>query len=514
MWARKAHFPLEINRQERTAGASIAGMAPRLFLCFRLEQLGRARIKSECDTCRWTRITCPLFCLESTERGTCRVRAQAPIRESLTLTEWAVGSGPVERGSLSATHRESLPTAVTCRPGRARGTSWVWVALLVVLVPLIVLRDPIFFTAPRLWAEEGSTYIAEAFNEGGWRAFLNPHFGYFSLVANFAAWCTCQLIGLRGAAAFTTVLSAVLIAWTASLPLVYSSPSWPMRWQRLVISVSVLLISAGDQWVNTVNVQFFLAGGVFLLSRAHWDGAGRFKVALAVCYVAIASLTGVVSLFFLPLYLWGALKSSQSVTKWLAAVMVLGGLVQLASLFYCLRVGDAGERLSTAYLLHLPRAIGASLFQAWRLDVRMALWIRIVTLTPVLAALALLFWRRARELAFDMSWILFVAVLSCVLSLHMAGGPRYYYLGSIMMICVLVKLAGDGSRVALALVLVSVLARVPSFFLANNTYYSRSWPSYASEVARWQEDNSYRIRIFPRWPGKDWTMRIGDHKQL
>ena len=287
-----------------------------------------------------------------------------------------------------------------------------------------------------------------------------------------------------------------------------------MRWQRLVISVSVLLLSAGDQWVNTVNVQFFLAGGAFLLSRVHWDGAGRFKVASAVCYVAIASLTGVVSLFFLPLFFWGALRSKQSVTKWLAAVMVLGGLVQLASLVYCLRVGNAGERLSTGYLSHLPRAIGASLFQGWRLDVRMVLWVRIVALTPVCAGLALLVWRRAREFAFDMSWIVFVAFLSCVLSLHMAGGPRYYYLVSMMMICALVKRAGDGSKAALALVLVSVLVRVPSFFLANSTYYSRSWPSYASEVARWQEDNSYRIRLFPRWPGKDWTMRIGDRKGL
>ena len=75
-----------------------------------------------------------------------------PLRDSL---RWLAGTATVETGRRSG------------------------VALLIAAAVLIVVREPGLLIHPRLWAEEGSLYLATSLTLPWWKALLAVHKGWF-----------------------------------------------------------------------------------------------------------------------------------------------------------------------------------------------------------------------------------------------------------------------------------------------------------------------------------------------
>jgi hypothetical protein len=132
------------------------------------------------------------------------------------------------------------------------------------LLCLVYFRDSRYFTAPRLWAEEGTVYLQSALEMGSWRSLFVPHLGYYSLFNNLVAFVASRA-GLEHAAAITTYSSLIIFVATASLPFLLPSKYWDSTWKKVLLTIFLLVMPTGEIWLNTINCQFFFAYGTFLI---------------------------------------------------------------------------------------------------------------------------------------------------------------------------------------------------------------------------------------------------------
>ena len=72
------------------------------------------------------------------------------------------------------------------RAEQAKFSNQIKFSILFVVVGIIFFRNPILFTEPRFWAEEGSVYFSSAFHSTWIVSLFQPHLGYLSLIPNIA----------------------------------------------------------------------------------------------------------------------------------------------------------------------------------------------------------------------------------------------------------------------------------------------------------------------------------------
>lgn len=123
--------------------------------------------------------------------------------------------------------------------------STVFKPLMVTCVLLLaLLREPLFFLEPRIWAEEGTVHITSIFSSGIWTSLITPHLGYYSLFNNYVTAIGLGLFGLSGVAYVTTLFSLAIILMTVFAPMVLESKYWDTSAQKGVLIFFILLIGS------------------------------------------------------------------------------------------------------------------------------------------------------------------------------------------------------------------------------------------------------------------------------
>ncbi len=231
-----------------------------------------------------------------------------------------------------------------------RKSAYFNTAVLLVALLLILLRMPYLFIQPRFWAEEGGVFFGYAYAHS-WHetlTFVPSFLGYLCFYYNIVV-LGATFVPLAYAPYVTTL--ACLLVQLVSLAIILWSKAnfWDSR-SRKVVACLLLTINplAEDIWLTTTTCQFYFCLITFLLLLEESENSGKFKKWLYRGFLLVAGLTGPVSCFLTPLFIFRAWRD-KSREYWLqAGILMVCSAVQ----FICLLVNlSAPENIANKRLV-------------------------------------------------------------------------------------------------------------------------------------------------------------------
>lgn len=404
----------------------------------------------------------------------------------------------------------------------------------------ICVRPALLLRSPRFWAEEATVYFEHA-RAVGVAALASPHLGYYSFFSNLAG-VLASLPRPEHGPWVTTLLALAIQLIPVGLVLAGRIAFLRTPGRQLLALAAIIVASPSDEvWLNTINSQFHLALACALLlleSEGEPSWLGRWaRRGLLV----LAGLTGPVSCFLLPVFLWRAWRTRQRedwvqvalLTPCVGAHMLIWGAALVRA---GLGAGNAGRTppamdvLSTALttrglfepLLGTPLSnrIGTAIMEGRELPGRAVL------LTIGCGVLLLGWsWGLQHRQRFQVRLVAvsgpLVTLLCMVGSLGTGakselihpsgGGGRYFYVAAVLALFLAISALtpAEDSRFArarrmfvLPLILFALASHVSGIRERRRQY--AAWPRWSDEVAAWRKDPAYRPRIWP----PDWTMSL------
>jgi hypothetical protein len=389
-----------------------------------------------------------------------------------------------------------------------------WMALLVVIIlALTYARQPLFFLSPRIWGEEGSVYLQEALEGSFLETFFQQHFGYYSLANNLTAEIVARSIPLEYAAHFTTLTSA-LIQIVTSLVIYTTCGSFVNgRLNRYLLSISPFLFSTPEVWLNSINLQFWLATGTFFILNS-------CKVnILHIGYLFASFMTGVSSLFFYPFFLIRAIFSKTKSNILIVTGGLICALLQVLAFRDYLLFSEPVSRFRPEYLNNIVRGIISTTIPFDKRAFVMAiLFVALLIVTFTNYIRKHIENQHYYEIALSILSLIFYTLLTIFASLEMGGGGRY----GLPVYCGLfaIMLSGNASitdkkyrRFCTGAIAILLSFKAVTFFQTED-FYSTEWPSWQSQVRGRTCLRDKDILLFPRWQGTDWRMTIPAHSGI
>lgn len=382
---------------------------------------------------------------------------------------------------------------------------------LALVIVLSVARDPRFFTAPRLWAEEGTIYIASAIHHGVWNSLLLPHLGYYSLFNNVVTSVGLATVGLTNIASVTTYASWIVILITVLAPLWLPGSYWESPARKLLLVAFMVLGGSAEIWVNTVNVQFYLSAFTCLVLFSEIHLAGRAARLSAFVVLALAALTGVTSVILTPLFaLKYAMGSRSRTDRAVFIILALGLVVQLGAFAY-LSSHTGVSRLSLSNLPNLPLGI-------WK-NVTAVVGSGPVGLRLIALIAAIYFLYRSRKqltskLMLPALTLVYLSIVLAVLALEMKGGGRYGYATSVIAFLILLNIrlpVAVPDRVK-SIAIGAILGLTFYHFFHTAWVYGPGWQPFVQSSWIRNSDGLVELPVFPQWKGNDWVIRITEEQ--
>jgi hypothetical protein len=396
---------------------------------------------------------------------------------------------------------------------------------------IIVIRNPLFFLLPRVFAEEPGHYLANALVEPFPSSFGVTMAGYFSIVPNFAAELAAKVFPLEYAAhVFTSV--GFIIQLLTIISIYYSAgrvlPSKPFA---ALSAIGLLVIAKPETWLNTVYSMYWLATGMFYILNSR--SINRFHIV----YASLAFLTGPTSLIWLPFFgmrwLIGVDKANSRERK---VGLILGiGIVALAMNVSLSLFGEStasiGSRLKPEMLLNLPRGF-TSMFAHLIASGGYPIPIVLAALIVVAVLTGNAFYNGdLRFRLFTIGAMIYYANVVAVLSFEMQGGNRYALPITAGLFSLSVVGASNlffrkgwakrkwrwlGFAVVLLIVIGNKLIEFRDFsgvYAKSNYVYDRSWPNWKDQIEAIDRSKGGEIKTFPQWAdtglqGEDWSFDL------
>ena len=374
------------------------------------------------------------------------------------------------------------------RAEQARTGRWRAVALGVAAVALGtaggLLRQPGAGALDTIWAEDGDIFLGEAVRQGPLDALVTSYAGYFHAVPRLMA----AVASLFPAGAASTVLAleaALAVSLLAVLVYTASGSHLTGQLSRVLVSAVVVVVPLAQGDVLNSIANFHWYGLYALFWMLVWTPSRPAGRAVAVAVVFLVAASDIITVVFVPLALWRALRRSPGRDRHgiaLAAGLGAGLLVQFAGL-----LGGSSERelapdpvlAVTGFLL---RAVPAPLIgERWLGDSVDTRWVALAALAWLVVAAALLvaYTRRTRP-----AWTLAIVAGLHAAALYMVpvllagtATPRYAVAPAMLVVTALVALLQPaGSRVPLyALTVLLALVAAVNFRVHNTRADGPQW---------------------------------------
>jgi len=409
---------------------------------------------------------------------------------------------------------------------------WQQVLLLTMIASaIIVIRNPLFFLLPRVYAEEPGYYLANALAEPFLSSFGMTLAGYFSIVPNFAAELAAKVFPLVYAAHIFTAVG--LFIQLATIISIYYSvgrvlPSKPFA---ALSAIALLVIAKPETWLNTVYAMYWLATGMFYILNS------RTILRYHIIYASLAFLTGPSSLIWLPLFGMRWLVGVDKATKKERSVGLILGIgivafaVNVSLSFFGASAPSIGNRLKPEMLLNLPRGF-ASMFAHLVLSGGYPIPIALAALVVVAVLTGnALYNGDLRFRLFTAGAMIYYAIVVAVLSFEMQGGNRYALPITAGLFSLSVVGASNaffkrawakrkwrmlGFAVVLIIVIGNKLIEFRDFsgvYAKSNYVYDRSWPNWKEQIEATDRSKGGLIKTFPQWAGTglqggDWYFNL------
>jgi hypothetical protein len=398
---------------------------------------------------------------------------------------------------------------------------------------LIVLREPLYFLEPRLWAEEGTRYYVYAYHFAHsplwYKGLFNVQRGYFALWPNLASTIAANLVPMESVPVVTTLMAFFIQLIPLGLMIWSRSKFWISPLRKLAgILVYLLMPISGEIWLNTINSQFYLAlVTILILLEPAGNKHGRKWIYRIL--IGVAGLTGPVSSMLAPLYgllAWLTEKRERAIQ---AIILGICAIIQVGLLMgFSESDKTIGIRLSDVrvYLLVFSiwtQSVGMMLVgKAWMRE--LASWIileyeprsliLVATWFALLLLTVMLFWwlstrLSARERIILIGSYSFILIISYVgsltgnkLELIVPGNAqRYFWVPNVIFGFILIANIFSENSDRICRVICATMLLI-ALMLGGINYRMTliadwEWPKWRNEVALWQADSEHKIRIWP-----------------
>lgn len=372
---------------------------------------------------------------------------------------------------------------------------------------LLLLRQPGSLLHPQFWAEDGTLFFQQAFNEGFLSTILRPASGYLHslprLVAGLSLLLPLELAPLVfNLASFTVQLLPALYLLSGRMsPLI---PSLPAR--ILAALLYIVLPASYETHVNLTNTHWYLTLTALCILVARPPTTGRVKV-LETLAVALFSLTGPFSVLFLPLVarrLAGSRCAPRSLGRLQALIIASGALIQVGFALTSARVSHAvapyghlsARELLTVVSMHsffnalfgingFTRVYGQLHPAVYGLGLLALGYLLFVALRDRIGPLLILFYLAAASIALSFAFPLNDPRIWH----HPQAGPRYFLFAAIFVHLSLLHLAfaaRSGRSIGKVLLVFAAIAGIPADYFhprqpdthwADNAAVFRSLPA-------------------------------------
>lgn len=403
------------------------------------------------------------------------------------------------------------------------------------VVTLNVARCPELFLKPRFFAEEGATYFAGAFHNSFVSNLFSAHYGYYTLY-NQLATSLATLAPLEHAPLVTTFM-ALLVQVGVSLYVLWGElPLLDTPWRRAVLALAIPLISWPGHWLTIIGSQCWFAAGTFLLLLSANRSRNAVSYGTRGGYLVLAGLTGVISCFMIPAYLWRSLREKSREYLAYAATLILclilhagvlaeAVLSRSAELSGRFMFNSFGTMLgkTIVYQFAIPFsgrgffeqrplvALGSNLKETVEGLFGVRLLIHDLFFLPLLIGLAVItitaviIWQNRSRLDVQVMALALatVCIMSNLCSINSTGGPRYYFIPSLILLTLFLGIREMKSiRPVLAaaglLILTTLLANGYEYrSVMGRQAFNPDYPDWRTELVLWKTTPSYQINIWP-----------------
>jgi hypothetical protein len=380
--------------------------------------------------------------------------------------------------------------------------------LLFGVIALSILRQPLFFTSPRIWAEEGSVHIESVLNYGVLKSLFLPHLGYYSFFNNYVVGLGLLFFGIERIPYVTTLLSFLVILLVILAPLIIPGKLWNVPWKKVLLVFFSLTIGSAEIWVNTINSQFYFCLFSILLLLGNTNEVRGWKNFYVIFMMVNGALTGITTIVLLPFFLWKALKNKDR-NKLDSAVLFLllfGGCVQGAALAYLSFCEPLG-RIDMRHISNLGIGVFRNISE-FIPEMNPVLRRLVIVTTASLCVLG------ARKNCNYLKVIFVSFYLSFIfgfLSLEMSGGSRYGYAPAVLIFLFLLngyastrKILKSAFGVLIAILLVFSIRE----FFRTTGFYNPKWARYSLKNAYRNSYGELELKIFPQWENTNWVIRL------
>lgn len=412
--------------------------------------------------------------------------------------------------------------------------------MLVSILLVSVWRHPELFYQPRFFAEEGTVFFSYAFNHSFLENLLHPQFGYYTLY-NFIATSFAAVFPVEIAPLVTTYLALGLQLAASCAVLWADIPELNSNVKRFAVAVSIALLPYRVIWLNTLGAQYMLCVITFVLLLENPVARQRIGLAVRSVILVMAGLTGVVSCFMLPSFIYKAVRTKSKPFAVYSIILSICSLFQCGIFLQARLSNDAGlaarfVQHDSAMLLRIftkfmefqffvpffGRSIREmsfidklemgirSIVPAWENFDRPLSTLFIGGGVLIVCLLIVYYAKNSINAQITLFSIVTVALLSTIFSINMTGGPRYTFAPSVMIIILLVsdwqeKRAHRLLRyVAVLLVSSMVLVNGMESRFASFGFDFEHWPKWGDEISMWKQNKSYPIKIWP----PPWEMKL------
>jgi len=410
------------------------------------------------------------------------------------------------------------------------------------VIALNIVRCPELLLYPRFFAEEGATYFSGAFQKSFLANIFSAHYGYYTLYNQIATSCA-KLAPLEYAPLVTTLMSLFVQIGISLYVLWGELPLLDTLWRRTFLALAIPLISWPGHWLTIIGTQCWFGAGTFLLLLSANRSGYLYSYAAKAGYLLLAGLTGVVSCFMVPVYLWRSIREKSREFFAYAAILFLCLLVHTGVLFEALLSRSpelSGRFINNSFAAMLGKtvvyqfavpftgrgfyeqqflvAIGARIKTTVENIFSVYLLIHDLFIIPVIIGLAvimmtiIIIWQNRSRLEVQLITfaLITVSILSNLCSVNSTGGPRYYFIPSLILLTLYIGITDLKSyrplvAAASLLVMTTLLGNGYEYrSIMRKQAYRPDYPDWRSELVLWKMDPAYQINIWP----SSWKMNL------
>ncbi|HEX4340897.1 MAG TPA: hypothetical protein VH062_33545 [Polyangiaceae bacterium] len=160
-------------------------------------------------------------------------------------------------------------------------------------VAVILLRYPDLSAEPRIWGEEGSIYLRDAYAKPWQETLFAPALGYFGLFSSVPSTVAANLVPLEYVATFMAGVGFVTQLVPVGLVVWGKAPLWRSLATRLVGLCVLLFNPLGEElWLNTTCIQFHFVMTAFLVFLEPDEGLSKNERWVRRGLLALSGLAG------------------------------------------------------------------------------------------------------------------------------------------------------------------------------------------------------------------------------